>query len=301
MDGIRPFVGIGLLLIAGLAFSVGILTAMMALKNGIGLNTSNVARYFVATMMLFIYHKIKKKPVITPKKEFFTSLALGVTVFMMGIGYLGATRYIPASLAVLIFYTGPFFVFIIARFTEKEPFTIIRLIAFIMASSGLYLAMGIQTVSGLPFTGIFFAFLAAIGMALFITISNLLIRTADPQTICLHALSGGTLLLFCFYLLTNDTVNQLTQTGLLYLTASGMSLGVAYITFYAGLKIISSVKASMLLNIEPIFTIALSVAIFGEQLSFTRYFGAGLVILGIFLINLKSRSNLQTHKEFTSS
>jgi len=290
---IRPFVGIGLLLIAGLAFSVGILTAMMALKNGIGLNTSNVARYFVATMMLFIYHKINKQSVITPKKEFFTSLALGVTVFMMGIGYLGATRYIPASLAVLIFYTGPFFVFIIARFTEKEPFTIIRLIAFIMASLGLYLAMGIQTLSGLPFTGIFFAFLAAIGMALFITISNLLIRTADPQTVSLHALSGGTLLLFCFYLLNNDAVNQLTQTGLLYLTASGMSLGVAYITFYAGLKIIGSVKASMLLNIEPIFTIALSVAIFGEQLSFTRYFGAGLVMLGIFLINYKYKSNPQ--------
>jgi drug/metabolite transporter (DMT)-like permease len=267
--------------------------AMMALKNGIDLNTSNVARYFVAAMMLFIYHKINKQSVITPKKELFTALALGITVFMMGIGYLGATRYIPVSLAVLIFYTGPFFVFIIARFTEKEPFTIIRLIAFIIASSGLYLAMGIQTLSGLPFTGIFFAFLAAIGMALFIIISNLLIRTADPQTVNLHALSGGTLLFFCFYLLSNDAVNQLTQTGLLYLTASGMSLGVAYITFYAGLKIIGSVKASMLLNIEPIFTIALSVAIFGEQLSFTRYFGAGLVITGIFLINYKYKSNPQ--------
>ena len=293
MDGIRPFAGIGLMLISGLAFSVCILMAMMALKNGIDLNTSNVARYFVAAMMLFIYHKINKQSVITPKKELFTSLALGVTVFMMGIGYLGATRYIPVSMAVLIFYTGPFFVFIIARFTEKEPFTIIRLIAFIMASSGLYLAMGIQTLSGLPFTGIFFAFLAAIGMALFIIISNLLIRTADPQTVNLHALSSGTLLFFCFYLLSNDAVNQLTQTGLLYLTASGMSLGVAYITFYAGLKIIGSVKASMLLNIEPIFTIALSVAIFGEQISFIRYFGAGLVITGIFLINYKYKSNPQ--------
>ncbi len=69
MDGIRPFVGIGLLLISGLAFSVCILMAMMALKNGIDLNTSNVARYFVAAMMLFIYHKINKQSVITPKKE----------------------------------------------------------------------------------------------------------------------------------------------------------------------------------------------------------------------------------------
>ncbi len=121
MNGIRPFVGIGLLLISGLTFSVCILMAMMALKNGIDLNTSNVARYFVAAMMLFIYHKINKQSVITPKKELFTALALGITVFMMGIGYLGATRYIPVSLAVLIFYTGPFSFLSLQDSRKKNP------------------------------------------------------------------------------------------------------------------------------------------------------------------------------------
>jgi drug/metabolite transporter (DMT)-like permease len=291
---LRPSIGIVLVLISGLAFSVCILMAIMARKNGVDLNTSNIARYFVASVIIFVYQKINGLPIIIPTRERIASLALGITVFMMGIGYLGATRYIPVSLAVLIFYTGPFFVFIIARFTEKEPFTMIRLSAFLIASSGLYLAMGIKTLSGLHFTGILFAFIAAIGMALWVIIGNLLIRTADPQAVNLHALSSGTLLFFCFYFLTNDAGNQLTQTSLLYLIASGITLGIAFISFYAGLKIIGSVKASMLLNIEPIFTIALSVAIFGAQLSLTSYFGAGLVILGIFLINYKSKSNLKT-------
>jgi len=293
VNGIRTFVGIGFLVVSGLGFAVNIIIAVAALKDGIDLNTSNAARYFVAAMILFVYQIITKRPIIIPPKERFTAIALGITVFMMGFGYLGATLYIPVSLAVLIFYTGPFFILIISRFTEKEPFTMIRLAAFFIAFSGLSLAMGIQTFSGLHIKGILFAFLAALGMAFWASISNLIIRTADSQAVNLHALSSGTLLFFCFSFLSDNVVNQLTQTGLIYLTCSGISLATAYITFYEGLKIIGLVKSSMLLNIEPIFTIALSVAIFGEQLSLTRFLGAGLVISGVFLINYKFKSNLQ--------
>ena len=41
----------------------------------------------------------------------------------------------------------------------------------------------------------------------------------------------------------------------------------------------------MLLNIEPVCTIALSVAILGERLSLSQLIGAGLVMAGIILIN----------------
>ena len=49
----------------------------------------------------------------------------------------------------------------------------------------------------------------------------------------------------------DGTASSITQTGLLRLCGSGFAIAVAYITFYAGLKIIGPVKASMLLNIEP--------------------------------------------------
>ncbi len=293
----RPFIGIGFMLISGLGFSVCILIAIIAMKNGNDLNTSNAARYFVAVVMLLAYHKIVRRPIMIPARERMASLALGITVFMMGIGYLGATRYIPVSLAVLIFYTGPFFVLLISRFTEKEPFTVGRLTAFFIAFLGLILAMGMQNLNGFHITGILFAFLAAIGMAVFVIISNVIIRTADPQAVNIHALAGGTIIFFCFYLLTGDHADKLTQSGMIYLTASGISLSIAYITFYAGLRIIGSVKASMLLNIESVFTIILSVIIFGEHISCLKFLGTLFVILGILLINYNVNSNLKEQKK----
>jgi drug/metabolite transporter (DMT)-like permease len=131
---------------------------------------------------------------------------IGIGLLLI-FGYLGATRYIPVSLAVLIFYTDPFFVF------------------------------------------------------------------------------------FIFLFVMDDATNPIAQTGVLSLCGTGLALGFAYITFYAGLKIIGPVRASMLLNTEPICTIGLSIAILGERLSLGQFVGAGLIIAGIILINYQPKPN----------
>jgi len=50
------------------------------------------------------------------------------------------------------------------------------------------------------------------------------------------------------------------------------------------MKIIGPVKATMIMNIEPILTIGLAAILLGERLSNIQIFGAVLVIGGIVLI-----------------
>ncbi|MBW2564870.1 MAG: DMT family transporter, partial [Deltaproteobacteria bacterium] len=115
-DRTQTFRGIGILLLSGLGFTLSMLIASMAFKDGVDLSTSNTMRYGVATVFLIIYTKVGAKKTGLPPRERYISLALGIPVFMMGVGYLGATQYIPISLAVLIFYTCPFFVAVISKF-----------------------------------------------------------------------------------------------------------------------------------------------------------------------------------------
>jgi drug/metabolite transporter (DMT)-like permease len=292
LDNSRPWMGIGLLVLSGLGYSSSIIIASILMKRGVGVNTSNAARYLVATVLLLFYQKAGRKQIKILPRERYTALALGITVFIMGIGYLGATRYIPVSTAVLIFYTGPLFTVLISRFTENEPITIIRLMAIATAFMGLSLALGVQSAGSFQVKGVLFAFMAAIGMATFVTISSLAIRTADPQAVNLHTLFSGTLLFILFLCIENDTApSAITSSNLFGLCGSGCAIAVAYIAFYAGLKIIGPVKASMLMNTEPIFTVALAAAILGEKLSFMKFFGAGLVIIGIVMINCKFARN----------
>ena len=282
--GTATWFGVSLVLLSALGFGTNILIANMAYRDGIDVHTINAVRHSVTITLLFLFIKIRGKQLKLPPRERFTGLALGITVFMMGVGYLSATQYIPVSVAVLIFYTSPFLVVIIARFTENEPITPIRLMAITIAFIGLALAMGIQSVSGLNWYGFGFAFLAALGAASFVTISSRTIRTADPQAVNFHCLTAGTVLYVVFMLFTGGPTEHIAPAGWFKLGLLSFALTVAYITLFVGLEIIGPVKTSMLLNAEPILTIILAAVLLGERLSLIQWIGAGLVIAGIILI-----------------
>jgi drug/metabolite transporter (DMT)-like permease len=154
----RTWMGIGLLNLSALGYAVAMLSANMAVKNGIDIHTTNAMRYTVALVFLFLFQRIRRHNAKLPPRERVISLSLGFTVFIMAAGYLGATQYIPISLAVLIFYTFPLFVVVISRFTENEPMTQMRLIAIIIAFVGLGFALEIGSIARLNWQGVAYGF-----------------------------------------------------------------------------------------------------------------------------------------------
>ena len=283
-NGTVTWVGVGLVLLSAMGFATNILIANMAYRDGIDVPTINAVRHCVTVTLLFLFLRIRGKQLKLPPRERYAGLVLGISVFMMGVGYLSATQYIPVSVAVLIFYTHPFLVAIIARFTENEPITPIRLMAITIAFIGLAFALGIQSVAGFNWYGIAFAFLGALGAASFVTISSLTIRTADPQAVNFHCLSAGTVLYVVFMLFSGGPAEHIALSGWFKLSLSSLALTIAYVTLFIGLEIIGPVKTTMLMNVEPILTIILAAILLGERLAFTQLIGAGFVMAGIILI-----------------
>jgi drug/metabolite transporter (DMT)-like permease len=286
----RTWIGVGLLLASATGFTLSLLIANMALKDGIDLHTSNAVRFIVTVTLLFLFQKLSGKKLKLPARERNVSLGLGIAVFVMGIGYLGATRYIPVSLAALVFYTFPFFVAIVSRFTKNEPLTLIRILAIIIAFIGLALALEIQSVASLDWRGILFGLAASIGATALVIFSSLTLRTADPQAVNFHCLAAGTVLLVALLLLLGGPSSKISPAGLLKLCGSGSALTLGYAAFFAGLEIIGPLKTAMLLNMEPVFTIIFAAVLLGERLSPFQIIGAGLVITGIILITGRVRN-----------
>jgi len=280
----KTWVGVGLVFLAALGFGTNILIANMAYRDGVDVHTVNAARHIVTVTLLFLFLKLRGRQLKLPPRDRYTGFALGISVFMMGVGYLGATQYIPVSVAVLIFYTHPFMVALIARFTENEPITPIRLMAITIAFIGLVFAMGIDSVAGLSWYGIAYGFLAALGAASFVTVSSLAIRTADPQKVNIHCLTAGTVLYVALMFISGGPAENIVPAGWFKMGLSGLALTIAYVTLFIGLEIIGPVKTSLLLNAEPIITIILAAILLGERLAFTQLIGAAFVMAGIILI-----------------
>jgi drug/metabolite transporter (DMT)-like permease len=280
----RSLIGIGLLLLSALGFTVAMLSANVAYRDGMDVHSTNLVRYITTAVLIFFIQKIRSRNLKLPPRERYTSLALGISVFMMGAGYLGATQYISVSLAVLLFYTAPFLVALTARFTENEPLTGVRLIAILLAFAGLGLALEIQSFAALDWRGIAFGFLSGVGCASFVVANSLTMRTADPQAVNFHCLVGGTALFALFLIVIGGPTGTFTPLALLKAGGSGIALTVGYITFFVGLGIVGPVKTAMLLNAEPMYTIILAAIFLGDRLSSTQWAGAALVITGIILI-----------------
>ena len=275
--------GVTLMLVSGLGFTCSILIASHATRGGIDISTSNVLRYFVAAVLLWAWHAASGTSMRINPRERYAALGLGFAVFLMGAGYLGATQYMPISLAVLIFYTGPFFIIIISRFTENEPITIPRLTAICIS---LY-----RPDSGPESRRHWFAAHCWNPVCLCGRHRHGILcngqRPGDthcfPQAVNLHSLVGGTLLFGLFLIVMGGPSGSITRNGLLLLIASGFSLSVGFITFFAALKRIGPVRASILMNAEPVFTIIIAAILLGERLSPGQLAGAGLVVIGIVL------------------
>ena len=98
-----------------------------------------------------------------------------------------------------------------------------------------------------------------------------------------HCLAAGTVLFAAFLLIRGGPANEISPAGLLKLCGAGSALTLGYAAFFAGLEIIGPLKASMLMNMEPVFTIIFAAVLLGERLSPLQIVGAGLVITGIIL------------------
>jgi drug/metabolite transporter (DMT)-like permease len=290
--GTAKWVGVVLLLLSAAGFAINIIISNMAYRDGIGVPTINAVRHSVTIILLFLFLKIRGRQLKLPPRERYTGFALGITVFMMGVGYLGATQYIPVSVAVLIFYTSPFLIAVIARFTENEPITPIRLMAITIAFIGLALALQVHSVAGLNWRGVAFAFIATLGVSSFVVISSLTIRTAEPQAVNFHCLTTGTILFVAFMFFTGGPAAHIAMAGWTKLSAASLALTIGYVTLLVGLEMIGPVKTSLLMNAEPVFTILLAAVLLGERLSPIQLIGAGLVMAGIILITRESMSKV---------
>jgi len=280
----KIWIGIGLFFLSASGFTISILFARKAMNNGITLGTANACRYFIAVVFLFVFQKIRGKELQLSPKDRYRAIALGLAVFMIGFGYLGATQYIQVSLAVLIFYSFPIIVAVISKFTENEPITIIRLTAIVIALTGLGFALEIQSVTALDWRGIGYALLASCGYAALVIMGTLTMRTADPQAVNFHCLAADTALFIAYLFITGSQITTVSTSDCLKLSASSLALVLGYVTLFTGLEIVGPVKSSVLMNMEPILTIILAAILLGERLSTLQLFGAGLVIAGIVLI-----------------
>ncbi len=284
------FYGILLLLLSALCWSISLVTAFMVSREGITVNTSNTSRFLLATFVLLSYQLLRKRPLRLSRDGQRYALTLGICGFFISFGYLTATQYIPVSLAVLLFYTAPFFVALMVRFIEHRELSNRKIAALALAFTGLSLALNLSEDFHLSLIGISFALLAGVSLAILILLSARKGHLYDSVAVNIHVLGIASVLFILVLVLSGDlTVPQSSATwGKLGVV--GVAVAVAQLSMFIGVRYTGALLGAMLMNFEPLFTVSLAILLIGEQLSALQMFGALLVISAVFMISWPSRS-----------
>lgn len=211
----------------------------------------------------------------------------------------------PAAVAVLLNYTAPLFVVIIARLFLKERITLAKLGSLLLSLAGLVLVTGILPHGETLAAGIRpLALLTGLGSGFFYAVNLLLTRRLSsdysPFTIQVWGPLCGLPVLLGIWSLwpyigaaAGQPAARAVATlpplhaasiGTCLLMSAGPGLAGFLLVTY-GLSYVQAGRASILLTVEPVVATILGYTVLGEQLDLTQLLGMGLVLAGIVTVS----------------
>ena len=274
-------VGVGFVLLSGLGVVFLPTTAKFAYLDGSNVLTVAVARGLVAVTLLGLMVACMRLSFRLPRELLRPSLVAGIGQAFFVFGVLAAITSINISLALLILYLYPI---VLAIHQHRQG--VIRLqtaqwLSALVAVAGLALILGVRF-EQLNLYGILLALMAMLATVV-ITITNHRVTATVGSLVSNFHMSLWSLLIFSLLLLlAGEYAEPQTTFGWIALGGNGIAYCVAWVSFFAGARILGATRASMLTLVEPPAAALGAWFLFGETYSPLQWCGFFVVLLAIF-------------------
>ncbi|WP_433017160.1 DMT family transporter [Kribbella sp. CA-294648] len=282
-----------LCLLSAACFGAMAIFGKLAYGAGVGLGDLLLLRFmFAAAALLAIagatgaFRGLSRRSVVA-------GLAMG------GIGYatqaglfFGALERMDASLLALILYVYPALVMLGAIALGREKASPRRIAALLIASSGTALVLGGAAAGGLNPLGAAMGLGSAVAYSIYILAGDRVGGTTPPIALSALVCTGAAITFALASAVQGGPQLDFEPSGWLWLLAIAMvSTVAAILTFFAGMARVGPSAASILSTFEPVVTVALAAAAFGESLNGIQLVGGGLVLSAVAVMQLGARSN----------
>lgn len=268
--------GFAMLFAAAVGFGLSPSCAKLAYDAGAEPLTLVAARFILCLLGILVIVRIRGTPLIIEKKLLVGALVMGCLLAWNASGYLSAIKYISVSLATALFYTFPVQVGLIAAIYGVEALTSRRVLALLIAFSGVLLSVGFGENGG-DWRGVLLALGAGTGVAMSSVLFIRIAHSGNSIALVFWATLIASLVSCTVMVSTVGLQLPNNETGWLGFIVSMFGFSFALVTYYLALPLVGAVRAALTANLEPVIAIAVAVAILHERPN-------GLQVLGIALI-----------------
>lgn len=281
----RGALGLSLMMVSVLAVALMPNGAKLAYEAGSNTMTVLVLRSGIGALLLGIGALVARGSLGLPGHLVPRVLVTGVAATVTSLGFYGAIAYIEISLAILIIFTHPLVIAVILHLRGDTRLTARQALSGLAAFGGLALALSVDFSNLVPL-GVGLAAMGSLGATAMVLLNAQVVQRVGSLLSNFYMTVTSLVILTLALVLFGETRLPIGGLGWIGAIATGVAFAVAYATFFAAARIIGVSRASLLSILEPIPTILLAMALFGEQLSAFQRLGVALVVGGLFFMEL---------------
>ena len=258
----------------------GHVCARLAFANGVNVLTAATFRSICAVLLLALLLRLRRAAVLPFPSEFRGTVLLGLLIAGQTVLIQLAVALMPVTLAILFFYTYPFFTGLAAALLGDERFTWRLGLSLVAAFAGLALVLGVG-VQPLRLAGLAAAVGAALAFAGAVVFTPKLAPglTAPLRTFYMIATTAAIFLAVAAA--TRNVTPPGSSSGWLGLAGLGVLYAAGITGLFLLLPLLGPVRSSVVLNFEPVAVAVIAWAALGEALAPAQIVGALIVVAAV--------------------
>jgi drug/metabolite transporter (DMT)-like permease len=277
-------VGIALGTASGLAFGTVAIFAKLAYSKGASALPVLTGRLVVATFLLVAFGMATRRALQVPRPTAMKLVALGaVGLAFEAFLFFAALERAPAAVVGLIFYSYPAWTTLAGLALGLEAFSGRTVLALVLGSAGVVAVFDLPDAGS---TGLWFALAAALVVAAYLPIAQLVTRGIDPYAGAVWTAAGASAALLAATAVTGSSV-PLRATP--ELVALGLATALAYVLLYRALALIGSSHVAIAMMVEPVATVVLAAIVLDESITLRVALGATLVVGALVVLATRRR------------
>lgn len=254
-------------------------------------------RFFIAAIWMIFFSIVRKEKLFQKLPRVQTLLIIFVfgSIFYSGssLFYFLASLKTGTGLAMVLLFSFPIFIAFYSWFYKKKKISGYALVSLCSIILGLSLMRGQGAVT-LSLTGIALALAAAISYALYVINGQHTIHQISASLSTILVCLGNSIIFFSLALSGNSFCFPHSLHAWLYALAIGIfATAVPIQLMLEGLKIINSLKASILSLLEPVITLLVGFVLLGESISSWQVMGVAVILLSAVVIQFEKSAPQQ--------
>jgi drug/metabolite transporter (DMT)-like permease len=265
-----------------------------AFDNGIPAVESTFVRTLIIAVIFGLWAKARREPMNFPRAAWPPLLGIALSTLLISVCYLASVQFIPVGLAVVIFFTFPVLIMLLAPLVERRSPGLARILLALVAFGGLVLAIG-PGFTTLDWRGIALAAFAALGGVVQFLSGRAISRYLTP--LAFGAMVHWAILPFTLAIALGLGQGRLqimpgghaTAMGLVFLAGVGLTYVFAYLLHMLSLRHAAASQVAPFFNLEPLVTSGVAAVLLGERLSPGQYAGGVMVLMALILASCADR------------